>query len=339
MTTQSTKELTKAQKKKVDKIWAMTVYGLKHKLVFPYIDELFDALRPFHYSAIPASIMLFTIDLCNGYCYDRARLMQLAFNDAKVIHADIEQLRITAGEEFAEHAIVETKEFGGGKTWIVDPSIGLVYEKNFYFKIEKPKINKVFEKKELMESPIIKEIIASDFEEEKFILPAVLPQIEYAIKHSDYIGTIVYREKLEEELEKFKKAINFNGINAEVIEDIKLMKTNPQKLDEKFGIVRDKYGREMSRNGIPDPNYKPLEQVIADNEYYKSIENDEEKLADFWQKLQKESIEEMQIRDAKISERAKKRLEEILLNPTADFYEQMSGRTGKIDEKKDEGKK
>ena len=141
----------------------MLVYGFKHGLVFPYPDALFDALRPYSLGGIPASIVLFDNELCNGKCYDRARLMSLAFADSTVVHADINSLRAQTSDGSPEHAFVETEEFGGGKTWVVDTSIGLVFDKDYYYKFEEPKVNHVFKKDTLMKDPMLNEIIANNF--------------------------------------------------------------------------------------------------------------------------------------------------------------------------------
>ena len=158
----------------------MLIKGMKANKVFSYPKELFDRLRPFCIGGFPASIMLFINEMCNGKCYDRAMLMQLAFKDATVVHADINSLRCQKDCISPEHAFVETKAFGGNRTWVIDTSIGLIYEKNFYYKIENPKINKVFTKEQCMQNPDIVDILASNFENDKYALPLYLSTIESA---------------------------------------------------------------------------------------------------------------------------------------------------------------
>ena len=286
--------------------------GLENKKVFPYPSALFDALRPYDVGGFPASIMLFVNEMCNGKCYDRAMLMQLAFDNCQVVHADIESLRITAGEELAEHAFVETTDFGGGKTWVVDTSIGLIYEKEYFYEIEKPKVNRVFTKKQCMANPEVKDIIVSNFEEDKYALPMWLPSVEAAIKKS---------MQVIEELEMFKKAIGYDVIRAEIDADLELMRTNPAKLDEKFGIVRDKYGNEVSRNGVPNPYYVSREEWDEEAAFLKCIEGNEKELQKYYAQKLKECAERAKKEDLKTDILAKKRLKEILKNPTANFYE------------------
>ena len=314
-------ELTEKQKKKLKKRDKMLVYGLKNKLVFPYPDILFDYLRPYCVGGFPASIMVLINEMCNGHCYDRAELMQLAFDDCQIVHADIESLRITCGEEFAEHAFVETPEFGGGKTWVVDTSIGLIYDKDFYYKIEKPKVNRVISKEQVMQSRSIQSIIASNFEEDKYSLTLTMPNIERVVEQSNHIGTYMYKDKVRKEIELFKKAIGYDAMVAEVESDMQLMFKDPQALDKKFGIVRDRYGREISRGGKPNPYYISPEEADAEQAYYESIKDDEEKMSEYLGKVCEKSLKQMLIEDEATAKQAQERLEEIKKNPTANFYE------------------
>ncbi len=313
----------------------MLVYGFKYKLVFPYPDELFDALRPFSLGGLPASIVLFDNELCNGKCYDRARLMSLAFADSKVIYADINSLRVQDIEN-AEHAFVETTEFGSGKTWVVDTSIGLIFEKDYYYKFEQPKINHIFTKEILMQDPMLHEIISSNFANDKYMLPLYLPCVEASIKNSRHLGTVMYKEKILSELERFKKAIKYDDISAEIESDVKLMFKDPDALDRKFGIVRDKYGNEISRNGIPNPYYYTREELEASNAYLDSIKNDPIKQKEYWQKIIKKSKLAIEEEYQRTQEIAKKRLDVILENPEANFYELFYNNPRAADDSDDE---
>ena len=126
---------------------------------------------------------------------------------------------------------------------------------------------------------------------------------------------------IEQELEYFKQTIGYNQIVEEIEQDVELMKTNPKKLDEKFGIVRDEYGREISRNGVPNPYYKPMEEVKKENEYFESIKGDPEKLKEYFINLTEQCHKEIMAEEEKTSQIAAQRLEEIAKNPTANFFE------------------
>lgn len=302
----------------------MLIYGIKNKKVFPYSDLVFNKLRPYQIGGMPASILLFITEMNNGFCYDRSLLMQLAFKDCEIVHADVETLRVMYDEGSPEHSFVVVKDHERNKEWVVDTSMGLIYDKEYYYKFEKPKINRVISKKECMDSLEIKEIIAGDFTQDKYALPLYLPFIENCVKNSRWLGTVMYREAVLKELEIFKKAIGYDDIVKEIQEDMALMKKDPKKLDEKFKIVRDKYGREISRNGVLNPYYVSPEKVDEMNDYYESIKDDEEKLGAYFGEMIEESVEKMKIEAEKTSLIAKERLEEILENPTTNFYDLAS---------------
>lgn len=296
------------------------IKGLKENKVFAFPDVLFDYLRPYSFGGLPVSILLLITEMNNGHCYDRAMLMQLAFDKCRMVYADIESLRIRYGEESAEHAYIETDEFGGGKTWVVDTSTGLIYEKEYFDEFEKPKVNRVFTKEECMQSKYIQDILASDFEKDKWSLVLTLPMIESAIKHSNNMGTIVYKEKLLEEIAKLKEVINFDAMQKEVKEDMQLMRTNPSALDKKFKIVRDKYGREISREGVKNPYYQKTNKKDL-----KSILDDKKELelnSLVYEKMLKRNIKIHIKENLKTQKRASKQLKIIAQNPTQNVYEQ-----------------
>jgi len=316
--------LTLQQQLKLAKQQNLLSKGIKKKLITPYPDYIFDHLRPYSIGGIPASILLFVTDLCNGYCYDRADLMSLAFSDSKIIHANIETLRIqTGGKELAGHAFVETNELVDGKTVVIDTSLGLVYDKDYYYKIEKPEILNIITKEEQLASPIMHEIIISDFQKEKYTLPLIMPIIDTIVETSNHIGTFMYRKKVKHEIELFKKAINYECLKAEIEQDIKLMKSDPKKLDEKNNIIRDKNNREISRGGIPNPYYISPEELEKETAYLKSIKDNKEKLDEYYTQLINKSLEEIEKEEMQTAFAAKVKLEQIKKAPTANFYEEQ----------------
>lgn len=302
----------------------LLVKGMKKGLVHRYPDILFDYLRPYSLGGMPASIVLFINELCNGKCYDRAELMSLAFDDAIVVHGDIESLRFIADGVSPEHAFVITKQFGGDKEWVVDTSAGLIFDKNFYYKLEKVKENNRYTKEEVMNFSEIKSIIASvnTFNDDKYMLTLTLPNIEKAVKNSNHIGTCLYRDKILKEIEMFKSKIGYFDMLSEVERDINLMKTDPIKLDEKFGIVRDKNGFEVSRNGIPNPYYVSIEDRIKIQEKFDKIKNNPNELKKYYGEMVKEIEQEHKDEENKLNKIVELRLEKIKENPTQNFYEE-----------------
>lgn len=300
------------------------IEGHKKGLVYKYPDILFDYLRPYVLGGVPASITLFVNELCNGKCYDRAELMSLAFDDAIIVHGDVKGLKELDSESNPEHAFVITKEFGSNKEWVVDTSVGLIFDKDYYYKIEEVKENKRFLKQDIMKfGGEIKSAIAGsfNFENDKFVLPLVLPKIEKVVKTSNHIGTVMYRDKILQEIELFKEKINYSAIEKEIEEDIQLMHRNPKKLDEKFGIVRDEHGFEISRNGVPNPYYISFEDRNKIQAEYDKIKDDQKALAKFYAKFKNKGQKDIKREEKLLKQRVAQRWEEIKEDPTQNFYE------------------
>lgn len=172
-----------------------------------------------------------------------------------------------------------------------------------------------------MKDPEVMSVIVDNFDEDKYILPATLPLIEEGIKRSNHIGTTLYRNKVLEEIEKFKQSINYDDIVNEIESDLKLFRTNPEELDKKFKIVRDERGNIISRNGKPNPYYVSPEEWDKNIQEYIFEELGEEKLEEFYRKHHKEFNQQMRLEYKKLSRQAKLRLKEIYQNPTQNFYE------------------
>ena len=175
-----------------------------------------------------------------------------------------------------------------------------------------------------MKNPYIIDMMVGDFENDKYSLTLTMPLVEQGIKNSEYLGTCLYRDKLFKELDAFKKAIKYDELEKEIQEDMKMMYKDPKKLDEKYGIVRDKYGREISRNGVANPYYISLEKLDEMERQYQEAKQDKDKFQEYLNKLAKEAVEQVKLEYEKNDEIARKRLEVILKNPTINFYELSS---------------
>ena len=138
----------------------LLIYGLKKGYIAPYDDILIEKLRTIYYGGIPASIILLSDCMSNGYCYDRALLMSRAFleeeGDVRLVYASIDSLRLnpqlvnSTDQLYADHCIVErvTKD---GKHLIYDTSSGFVYDKKLYWLMEHPIIRHINNKNSIIE--------------------------------------------------------------------------------------------------------------------------------------------------------------------------------------------
>src|SRR5574344_1076173 len=153
MTTKLEECQWKLYKRKYDLLFN---YGLKKGLITSYDNQLLENLRHIYYAGIPASILLLNGHLCNGHCYDMGTLITLGFDDDdfQVVDADVDSIRLNSQfineyekiKNFANHCFAE-RILKDGKTLVYDTSVGLVFEKSLYYKLENPHITKVNDKK------------------------------------------------------------------------------------------------------------------------------------------------------------------------------------------------
>ena len=226
-----------------EKIWKLhnykqkklLIWGLKHGYIAPYGDNLIEKLRTISYGGIPASIILLSDGMTNGYCYDRATLMSQAFldnddEDVQLVYAAIDSLRLNPKYEdrnknplFADHCIVERTTKDGQKL-IYDTSAGLLYDKQLYWLMERPKVRKR-NSKESIKSYIAEENdhYPEDIERDKYASPLILPMIESSYSRPTEMYAALGIELLQREIEHFKKEINYDAVCKEIDDDMKRM--------------------------------------------------------------------------------------------------------------------
>lgn len=231
---------TKLQKMKWDlhcyKKRLLLIQGLKNGLITPYDDELIEKLRKVYYGGIPASIILLSDSMTNGYCYDRALLMSRAFledeGDVQLLYATIDSLKLNpkfiCNESlYADHCIVEriTKN---GKHLIYDTSSGLIYDKKLYWLIEHPKIRKINSKESIKTFIELTEDEENNYqknvERDKYAAPLILPMIEMTFGKPTEIYSKKGIEILQREIEHYKKQINYEGVKEEINQDMQKLK-------------------------------------------------------------------------------------------------------------------
>ena len=205
-------------------------WGLKNGKINAYDEELIQKLRKVYYGGIPASVILLSDGMTNGYCYDRALLMSRAFlddeGDVKLLYATIDSLKlnpkfISDDPLYAYHCIVErtTKE---GKHLIYDTSSGFIYDKNLYWKMENPKVRHVNNKesiKKFLEED--EEHYPEDLERDKYIAPLILPMIEMTFGKPTEMYSLKGIELLQREIEYYKNTIKYNDVVDEIDKDMK----------------------------------------------------------------------------------------------------------------------
>lgn len=205
----------------------LLIYGLINGLITLYDDKLIEKLRNIYYGGIPASIILLSNGMSNGYCYDRALLMSRAFldeeDDIQLLYADVDSLKLNPEYSplYAKHCILEriTKD---GKHFIYDTSSGFIYNKNIYWLMEHPKVRKINNKESIIK--FLKEdeeFHPQNIEHDKYVSPFILNMIEKTYGRPTELYSRLGIELLQREIEYYKKTINYDEIVDEINKDMK----------------------------------------------------------------------------------------------------------------------
>lgn len=235
MATKIEKMKWKLHRKRYDELLQ---YGIKNGLIGAYKHELIESLRHVYYGGLPVSILLLHGKLSNGHCYDRGPLVTMGFgdDDFQVVDADINSLRLNpqyideyksgkGSKYYANHCFAE-RTLKDGSTWVYDTSVGLIFEKSLYYKMENPKITKVNDKETTLKYLYYDFQQNLNIEEEKYALPLILPNIENCLVPTQPF----YLKQLIQEIEILKKELNYDDICKEIHDDmeerlfLKLMK-------------------------------------------------------------------------------------------------------------------
>ena len=214
-----------------EKLYELTICGLKNGQISIYDDELIQKLRTIYYGGIPASILLLSNGMSNGYCYDRALLMARAFldteDDIQLVYASVDSIKLNPlyiNDEnplYADHCFLEriTKE---GKHLIYDTTAGLIYDKDLYWKIENPKVRKINKKSSIEEFVRTEEeLYPEDIERDKYSSTLILPIIETTYGRPLEMYSKIGNGLLQREIEHYKNIINYESLCEEVEEDMK----------------------------------------------------------------------------------------------------------------------
>lgn len=186
------------------------LYGMRNGLIKRYDEELISKLRKIYYDGVPASIILLTLHLTNGYCYDRSLLLARAFldsdDDISLIYADVDSIRLNPKNDnvSAEHCVVE-RITPDGEYFIYDTSQGLVFDEKLYWNIENPQVTGIIEKDAIIEYLLEN----NDNQFDNFNSKLIIPWIEeyYNLDGEIYSGDNSF---LEKEIEYLKRLVKSN---------------------------------------------------------------------------------------------------------------------------------
>ncbi len=223
------KEEVENYKNYLNEYQAKLKYGIKNGLVRIYDEELLSKLRHIYCGGVPASILLLTQGFANGFCYDRAHLVTMAFGNDEyyVACGSVKSLRINPellekyregkmSKLYDDHCVALRKE-KNGKEWIYDTSMGFIFEKNFYYELDDFQVRKIENKDEIQEFLYFDFLRDTSFEEEKYVLPFIISKIEETMVPTQEF----YLEMLQREIAILKEEVGYDELYKEVQEDMK----------------------------------------------------------------------------------------------------------------------
>lgn len=210
-------------------------YGIDHGLIYPYEidDDFMEKLRNIYWGGMSLSLIVLCERITNGFCYDRSLLPAYGFgdDDFQKVYATIDGIRLRTDylDQYQQYSEEEKKELHYGEhcymertredgtVWVYEPSYGLVYRKDIYEKIEHPVVRRTMSREEILSSHEYQDILSEDIEVSKYASFVHVPFYEACLM----VGQQFHMDALREELELYKKKVNYDAIYQEEYHNMK----------------------------------------------------------------------------------------------------------------------
>ena len=183
--------------------------GLFEEKIVPFDDKFYEGMSHTYFGCIPVSMHIKYLKPLDspGKCKERSLFMFFCFDDALLVRANIKDLELRFGKEYAGHGWIEIGDY------VYDPSLTLRFDKDLYYKIYNPSNVYKYTKKEYREInkkyyDMIKNTTISDFQpggSKRTDLCTVSPLIRQIAEYScdenfkkdldEYLSLIQYDEK------------------------------------------------------------------------------------------------------------------------------------------------
>lgn len=199
----------------------LLIDGIKRGKVKVYSDEEISNLRKYYYGGMPLSILILHNHLTAGQCYDRGTMIPYAFLDSefRIVEGDIDSIKLYPeyirmnekyhDEHYADHCFAE-KTDPDGTIWVYDTTLGMVIEKELYYKIEHPNVRLTRSKEETL--AFMEDQVKDHLTDDKYVLPLVLPTLENNLEAVQPW----YEDTLKGEFELLKKTVDYESICQEM---------------------------------------------------------------------------------------------------------------------------
>lgn len=213
--------------KKIEKMYK---YGLESGLIGFYSKELIEKARHIYYGGVPTSLWLLSPKFSNGNCMNMTIILAniLKDHDYQVVYAIIDGIALNPdyidedrdelADYFGMHCFLEVKD-DNGRIVVIDTSQGLIFDKEYYYKIENPKVIKINSKITTENYIEYKEIENCDIEKTKYSsIPTIMAATIISKMYEER-----YTEIFKKEIEIVKQELNYEEMLKEEISNMEKM--------------------------------------------------------------------------------------------------------------------
>lgn len=197
--------------KKKDDLYQKLMYGFKNNLVKSFDQEIISELRKCYYGVFSGLIYIFSTDTTFINIDNKAELLTWIFKDKniKLVKGSTNSTRNILFYEYGQGHLdynlwIEVEE--GNKTWVYDLFSLLKMEKDFYYELEEPKIEKIYLKDVLD----LNKDFSSFSNQYDNILYEMIDKLKESLEDSSYKELLIpeiirYEDNISKEKVKSKK--------------------------------------------------------------------------------------------------------------------------------------
>lgn len=197
--------------KKKDDLYQKLIYGFKNNLVKSFDQEIISELRKCYYGIFSRLIYIFSTDTTFSNIDNKAELLIWIFKDKniKLVKGSTNSTRNILFYEYGQGHLdynlwIEVEE--GNKTWVYDLFSLLKMEKDFYYKLEEPMIEKIY-LKDVLDLNKDFSIFSNQYDN---LLYEMIDKLKESLEDSPYKELLIpeiirYKDNISKEKVKCKK--------------------------------------------------------------------------------------------------------------------------------------
>ncbi len=194
--------------------------GLVTGHIWSYDQEegLIDRLRSIYYDGIPLSVWLLSFGYTFEKCFETAFMISYGFDgdEFRLVNADVASISLNPKPKYSKEGISVSLDEAGygnhffaertmkdGQVLVYDGTDGLIYDKDTYYQIERPKVVRIISEEGTDEWPEFKARFTTRWEDNEEAMRVAFDEVEELVVREN--GP--YQHLLREEWARFKKEI------------------------------------------------------------------------------------------------------------------------------------